>query len=50
MVGVAAGERDGAPCIVVLVGDASAPGRAPLPSEIEGFPVDVRSSGDLRAL
>jgi len=47
---VAEGETDGAPCITVYVREATAaqPGR--LPAELEGWPVVVRQSGELRAL
>lgn len=46
MVGVAAGERDGDPCIAVLVTEPT----PDLPAAVEGYPLDIRPSGDLRAL
>lgn len=50
VVGVAAGERDGGDCVVILVAEATPDLRARLPARLDGFPVDVREAGDLRAL
>lgn len=46
VVGVAEGETDGRPCVVVLV-ERPVP---ELPGELEGHPVLARESGPLRAL
>lgn len=49
VVGVAEGEREGRPCILVLVTRAEGIEPGALPSEIEGFPVDIRETGAIRA-
>lgn len=46
VVGIAEGEADGRPCLVVLV-ERPLPG---LPTELAGYPVRVRESGPLTAL
>lgn len=45
--GVAAGQADGEPCILVLADADPLPG---LPETIEGFEVHVRVTGPIRAL
>ncbi len=45
VVGVGRGERDGEPCIVVLVERA-----AELPSELDGYAVSVIRSGPITAI
>ena len=46
VVGVGEGERDGRPCVVVLV-ESSGP---ELPAELDGYPVSVIESGPVTAL
>ena len=50
VVGVAQGDREGQPCIVVLVAEASAELLRIIPSTIEGYPVQVKETGEIRAL
>lgn len=50
VVGVAEGERpDGAPCLVLLVETRSTVLAETVPSELEGWPVEVRVTGELEA-
>ena len=50
VVGVGIGECEGAPCIKVFVARKSAELSKKIPSELEGFPVDVVETGKFRAL
>lgn len=50
VVGVAEGEADGRPCITVYVAEKTAGVVGQIPSEVEGWPVVVRESGEFRAL
>lgn len=51
--GVAVGEREGRPCVVVLVTrklpEASLAPTERVPREVEGVPTDVLEVGDVRA-
>ncbi|UCC75281.1 MAG: hypothetical protein JSV86_21645 [Gemmatimonadota bacterium] len=48
VVGTGLGECDGAPCIVVFVTRSSARLLEELPDTLDGHPVDVRVSGQVR--
>ena len=50
VVGVAEGDDDGRPCITVYVAERTRAVVARIPSELEGWPVVVRESGEFRAL
>jgi hypothetical protein len=50
VVGVGAGEADGRPCITVYVAEKTAAVIGRIPTDLEGWPVVVRKSGDIRAL
>jgi len=50
VVGVAQGEHEGQPCIVVLVARESAELLGSIPSTIEGYPVQVKVTGEIQAL
>ena len=50
VVGVGQGERDGSPCIQVLVAESTPELLGGIPPEIEGYPVAVVESGEFRAL
>jgi len=48
--GVAVGELDGTPCIQVLVIELTEELRAAIPETLEGYPVDVQVTGEIRPL
>jgi len=50
VVGTAEGERDGKPVFVILVRKATPRLRAKLPRSLEGYAVEIRETGTLRAL
>lgn len=50
VVGVAEGESGGRPCVTVYVAEMTAEVVGRIPSDLEGWPVIVRESGELRAL
>ncbi|HEY2955937.1 MAG TPA: hypothetical protein VGK89_11885 [Candidatus Eisenbacteria bacterium] len=50
VVGTAEGERDGRPLFVILVRSATPRLRARLPRRLEGYPVEIRETGTIRAL
>ena len=50
VVGTAVGQRDGRPCLVVLVAVRTDELAARLPAEVEGYRVVIKESGELRAL
>ena len=50
VVGVAEGEADGRPCITVYVAEKTAWVAGQIPSDLEGWPVVIRESGELRSL
>ena len=50
VVGVAEGETEGRPCITVYVAEKTADVVGQIPSELEGWPVVVRESGEFRGL
>lgn len=47
--GTGQGECEGAPCVVVFVVERSPELSAQLPDSLDGYPVDVRVSGEVRA-
>ncbi len=50
VVGVAEGEADGRPCITVYVVEKTPGVERQIPTELEGWPVVVRESGEFRAI
>jgi hypothetical protein len=51
VVGVAIGAlKDGQPCILVLVVRKTAENRRLIPAEIEGYPVKIEVSGEIRPM
>jgi hypothetical protein len=50
VVGVAEGETSGEPCIIVYVAERTPGVTGRIPSELEGWPVLVRESGEFQAL
>jgi hypothetical protein len=48
--GIGIGECEGAPCIKVMVAQATAELSAKIPTMFEGFPVVVEETGEIRAL
>jgi len=51
VVGVAIGAlEDGKPCILVLVAKKTSENRATIPPEIEGYPVKIEETGEIRAM
>ncbi len=50
VVGVGIGERDGEPCIRVLVVKKTSNLLEKIPSEIEGYAVEVDETGEIHAL
>ena len=49
VVGVAEGESGGRACLVVFVAGVKGEERGQLPSDVEGWPLLVRESGEFRA-
>ena len=49
VVGTAQGECEGEPCILILVAEATTELLRRIPSEIEGYPVDVEETGEIQA-
>ncbi len=50
VVGVAEGEADGRPCIMVYVIEMNPSLERQIPTELEGWPVVARESGEIRAV
>ncbi|MCD6415569.1 MAG: hypothetical protein J7M08_02585 [Planctomycetes bacterium] len=50
VVGVAIGELEGEPCVRILVEKKTDDLMKRIPSEVEGFPVVVNETGEIRAL
>ncbi len=50
VVGTAIGELDGKPCIKILAAERTEEMATRIPSEVEGFPVVIMDTGELRAL
>ena len=48
--GVAVGEEDGQPCILVLVVHESTIAEGAIPERLEGYPVVTRVTGEFKAL
>lgn len=49
VVGTAIGRCDGAPCIRVFLATASDAARRRIPAQLEGYPVRVEVTGEIRA-
>ncbi|MFC1485934.1 hypothetical protein ACFL55_02790 [Candidatus Latescibacterota bacterium] len=50
VVGTALGELDGKPCIIILVVEKTPEIIEKIPSTIEGYPVLIQQSGEIKAL
>ncbi len=50
VVGTAQGEQDGKPCVMVLVVELTDDLRARLPTELDGYPVVISETGEIKAL
>ena len=50
VVGTGAGMRDGEPCVAIFVVKKTSELLAKIPATIDGYPVDVRETGQVRAL
>ncbi|MGD2174539.1 MAG: hypothetical protein PVJ27_03975 [Candidatus Brocadiaceae bacterium] len=50
VVGTAIGEHEGEPAIVVLVAERTERIREAIPSEVDGLPVLIKETGQLRAM
>ena len=50
VVGTAQGKQDGKPCIVVMVAVPAEQLKVEIPAELGGYPVDIRVTGEFRAL
>jgi hypothetical protein len=50
VVGTMIAECGGEPCIAVLVEAVTDELRESIPSQFEGFPVEIRATGEIRAL
>ena len=50
VVGTAQTEQDGKPCIMVLVVELTETLRVQIPEELEGYPVVISESGEIKAL
>ena len=50
VIGTAEGEQDGKPCIVVMVAELINESKVQIPAELGGYPVDIRVTGEFKAL
>ena len=50
VIGTAEGEQDGKPCIVVMVAEPINELNIQIPAELGGYPVDIRVTGEFKAL
>jgi hypothetical protein len=50
VIGTAIGQCDGKPCILILTASDPSNVRRKIPSVVEGYPVAIRQSGEIRAL
>jgi hypothetical protein len=50
VVGTAIGSHDGKPCILILTAADTKPVRKRIPSRVQGYPVLVQYSGEIRPL
>lgn len=50
VIGTAIGEHNGKPCILVLTASNTKQARARIPSTVDGYPVVVQYTGEIRAL
>ena len=50
VVGTAQGEQDGKPCIMVLLVELTDDLRAQVPKELDGYPVVISETGEIKAL
>ena len=49
VVGIGIGELQGSPCIMVFVVEKSSEVLSKIPNSLEGYPIQVRQSGQFRA-
>lgn len=49
VIGTAIGQREGKPCILVLTASNTVQVRRKIPSTVEGYPVVVQYTGEIRA-
>jgi len=50
VVGTAIGQRKGRPCILVFTASNTEPVRQRIPPTVEGYPVVIQYTGEIRAL
>ena len=50
VIGTAEGEQDGKPCIVVMIAEPISELKVQIPAELGGYPVDIRMTGEFKAL
>lgn len=50
VIGTAIGEQEGKPCIVIMVARKSQELVEKIPEELEGYPVVIKETGEIRAL
>ena len=50
VVGTAQGELDGKPCVMVLVVELTDELKAQIPEELDGYPVVISETGEIKAL
>ncbi len=50
VVGTAQSEQDGKPCIMVLVVELTDELKRQIPDELEGYPVVISETGEIKAL
>jgi len=50
VVGTAIGQRKGRPCILVFTDSNTEPVRQRIPTTVEGYPVVIQYTGEIRAL
>ena len=49
VIGTALGEHDGKPCIIIMVDVKTEDTAGKIPSNIEGYPVQIKETGEIRA-
>ena len=49
VIGTGRGVSDGMPCIVVMVATPALEGESKIPGHLEGYPVEIRVTGELNA-
>ncbi len=50
VVGTAQGEQDGKPCVMVLVVELTDELKRQIPEELDGYPVVISETGEIKAL